>query len=68
MPTPFDPILAERGTVVLDGGMGTELDRRGLDLRDPLWSARVLVEAPDAIRDVHTAYFDAGADVAISAS
>jgi homocysteine S-methyltransferase len=68
MPTPFDPIFAERGTVVLDGGMGTELDRRGLDLRDPLWSARVLVEAPDAIRDVHTAYFDAGADVAISAS
>jgi homocysteine S-methyltransferase len=66
--TPLDPILAEHGTVVLDGGMGTELDRRGLDLRDPLWSARVLVEAPDAIRDVHTAYFEAGADVAISSS
>jgi homocysteine S-methyltransferase len=48
--------------------MGTELDRRGLDLHDPLWSARALVESPALIRDVHTAYFGAGADVAISAS
>jgi homocysteine S-methyltransferase len=33
-----------------------------------LWSAKVLVEDPDAIRSVHAAYFEAGADVAISAS
>ena len=65
---PFQAILIERGVVVLDGGLGTELDRRGVDLRDPLWSARALVESPDVIRDVHAAYFDAGADVAISAS
>jgi len=65
---PFDAILAERGVVVLDGGLGTELDRRGLDLHDPLWSARALVESPDVIREVHAAYFDAGADVAISSS
>jgi homocysteine S-methyltransferase len=54
--------------VVLDGGLGTELDARGADLRDPLWSASVLLEDPDLIREVHTAYFEAGADVAISAS
>jgi homocysteine S-methyltransferase len=66
--SPFEPLLQERGTVVLDGGLGTELDRRGLDLRDPLWSARALVETPDAVRDVHAAYFAAGADVAISSS
>ncbi len=65
---PFDAILTERGVVVLDGGLGTELDRRGLDLHDPLWSARALVESPDLIRDVHAAYFDAGADVATSSS
>jgi homocysteine S-methyltransferase len=65
---PFGRILEEHGTVVLDGGLATELERRGADLKDPLWSAKVLVEDPDAIAEVHVAYFDAGADVAISAS
>ena len=65
---PFGRIIERHGTVVLDGGLATELERRGADLRDPLWSAKVLVEDPDAIRSVHAAYFDAGADVAISAS
>jgi homocysteine S-methyltransferase len=68
MTGPFDGILARHGNVVLDGGLGTELDRRGADLRDRLWSARTLVEAPDLVRDVHAAYFAAGADVAIGAS
>lgn len=68
MTTPLDAILAAHGTVVLDGAMGTELGRRGLDLRDPLWSARGLLETPDLVRDVHAAYFAVGADVAISAS
>lgn len=65
---PFGRIIEQHGTVVLDGGLATELERRGADLRDPLWSAKVLVEDPDAIRSVHAAYFEAGADVAISAS
>ena len=34
----------------LDGGLATELECRGLDLNDPLWSAKVLVEAPGEIR------------------
>jgi homocysteine S-methyltransferase len=66
--TPFARTRETHGTVVLDGGLATELERRGADLRDPLWSAKVLVEDPDAIRAVHEAYFEAGADVAISAS
>jgi homocysteine S-methyltransferase len=65
---PFESKLSNDGVVVLDGGLGTELARRGADLRDPLWSAKMLVESPDLVRDVHGAYFDAGADVAISAS
>lgn len=60
--------LLERGDVVLDGGFATELEARGYDLRDPLWSARVLVEDPRAIEDVHVLYFEAGADVATTAS
>jgi homocysteine S-methyltransferase len=57
-----------RGPLVLDGGLATELERRGHDLRDRLWSARLLRDAPDDIEAVHRAYFEAGADVAISAS
>ncbi len=55
-------------TLVLDGGLATELEARGYDLSDPLWSARLLFEDPDAIRDVHRAYVDAGAECVISAS
>ncbi len=57
-----------QGPLVLDGGLATELERRGADLRDRLWSARILLEDPDLIRAVHADYFAAGADVAISAS
>ena len=67
-PDPLARIREAHGSVVLDGGLATELERRGADLKDPLWSAKVLVEDPDAIRGVHEAYFEAGADVAISAS
>lgn len=57
-----------QGQLVLDGGMATELERGGADLRDELWSARLLKDDPTAILRVHEAFFDAGADVAISAS
>jgi homocysteine S-methyltransferase len=67
-PDPLARIREAHGSVVLDGGLATELERRGADLKDPLWSAKVLVEDPEAIRGVHEAYFEAGADVAISAS
>lgn len=62
------PFIALRGVVTLDGALATELERRGADLRDPLWSARVLIDAPSLIREVHDAYFEAGADVAITAT
>jgi homocysteine S-methyltransferase len=62
------PYLEQSGVVILDGALATELERRGADLHDPLWSARLLLENPDLIRQVHRDYFDAGADVATTAS
>lgn len=53
---------------MLDGGLATELERRGANLADALWSAKLLLESPASIVDVHRAYFEAGADVAITAS
>ncbi|MCS7072582.1 MAG: homocysteine S-methyltransferase family protein, partial [Anaerolinea sp.] len=65
---PIADILAVQPVVVLDGALATELERRGCDLRDPLWSARILIEQPEIIRQVHYDYFDAGADCATTAS
>lgn len=65
---PLQPFLADQRAVILDGGLATELERRGADLRDELWSARLLIEDPATIRQLHLDYFLAGADVAVSAS
>ncbi|EXU73634.1 homocysteine S-methyltransferase [Erwinia mallotivora] len=54
--------------LVLDGAMATELEARGCDLTDALWSAKVLIENPELIYQVHLDYFNAGAQVAITAS
>jgi homocysteine S-methyltransferase len=64
----FEPFLRRSGVVILDGGLATELERRGADLRDPLWSAKLLLENPALIRHVHRDYLEAGADVVTSAS
>lgn len=55
-------------TAVSNGRLATELERHGIDLDGPPVIPRARVEDPDAIRDVHTAYFEAGADVATSAT
>jgi len=60
--------LKARGLLVLDGGLATELEARGHDLGDSLWSARLLLDDPGAIREVHRAYVDAGADVLVTSS
>jgi homocysteine S-methyltransferase len=54
--------------LVADGGLATELEARGNDLSDSLWSARLLMDAPEQIRDAHLAFFRAGAVIATSAS
>lgn len=59
---PHDTVL------VADGGLATELEARGHDLSDDLWSARLLVDAPQEIVAVHSAFFRAGASIATTAS
>ena len=48
---------------LLDGAMGTELMRAGLDLRLPIWSGNVNLTHPDYVRKIHEAYLTAGADI-----
>lgn len=66
--SPIDPFLKDSGIFVLDGGLATELENRGHVLDSSLWSAELLRTQPDAIRSVHLAYLEAGADCIVTAS
>jgi homocysteine S-methyltransferase len=65
---PLEPFLRAQGVAILDGGLATELEARGADLDDDLWSARLLADDPESIRRVHLDYLAAGADVIVAAS
>jgi S-methylmethionine-dependent homocysteine/selenocysteine methylase len=49
--------------LILDGGMGRELNRSGAPFRQPEWSALALIEGPEYVRRAHEAFIAAGADV-----
>ena len=68
MKNPLQAFLSDQGFVVLDGGLATELEKRGADLDHFLWSAKLLAEAPELIRGVHGDYLTAGADVIATAT
>lgn len=65
---PILRIVERQGIIVLDGGMATALEARGCDLVDELWSAKILLEDPDLIREIHLAYLLAGADCITTSS
>jgi S-methylmethionine-dependent homocysteine/selenocysteine methylase len=49
---------------LLDGSIGQELVKRSGDRATPLWSTSVMMEKPEIVNEVHSAYFRAGATVA----
>ena len=50
-------------SVLLDGGMGRELRRRGVPILDTIWSANALLVAPEVVRQIHADFIAAGADL-----
>jgi homocysteine S-methyltransferase len=64
----FEQILAANRPIVIDGGLATQLEAQGCDINNPLWSASIITQDPQAIVDAHRAYLDAGAEIIISAS
>jgi methionine synthase I (cobalamin-dependent) len=62
----LDELLNERGVLLIDGAMGTELFSRGLEAggAPELWN----VEHPDLIVAVHTEYVNAGSDIILTNS
>jgi homocysteine S-methyltransferase len=67
---PFLSYLSSRGTIILDGGLASELERRGYKLDTALWSAKALTDdkAAGLIDSIHFTFFRAGADVATTCS
>lgn len=65
---PFETILQKQKVLIIDGAFGTELERKGYDINDSLWSAKFLMEKPEAIGEVHKDYLDAGSDCVTTAS
>jgi S-methylmethionine-dependent homocysteine/selenocysteine methylase len=59
----FTQALDTRRPLILDGAMGTELQRRGVDTGLPLWSARSLKTSPEVVLAIHREYIEAGADI-----
>ena len=68
MSTVFLSHALREGPLLLDGGLATALEAAGHELRDPLWSAKLLLEDPEAIVTAHRDFVDAGAQVLTTAS
>ncbi len=63
-------LLAERlaggELVIIDGAMGTELERRGVPMDDLAWSGAAAIDYPDQVLAAHNDYIDAGAQAIIT--
>ena len=63
--------LTKGESLILDGGTGSELHRRGINVSKGIrdsgligsWSATALIDAPDIVQQVHEDYLSVGADI-----
>lgn len=59
-------LAGEGAPLIIDGGMGTELEKNGALMNGACWSGMAVLEAPDIVRKVHTDFLNAGAEVIIT--
>ncbi len=52
--------------LIIDGGMGTELEKSGVSMSGAVWSGLAVLTNPDAVRDIHEKFINAGAEVIIA--
>ena len=64
----FKDLLEKQDIIILDGALGTELERQGYDVSGRLWSAKYLLENPQIIQDLHEDYVRAGSDIITTSS
>lgn len=58
--------VKEDKVVIIDGGTGTEMEKRGAKMEERGWSASCTLTAPDLLRGIHEDYIKAGAEVIIT--
>jgi len=61
-------ILEKSQLLITDGAAGTHLENLGCDLNDDLWTAKILKDAPQLIKQLHRDYFEAGSDFGVTVS
>ena len=49
--------------IVIDGGVGSEIQRRGLPMHPQAWCATSHIDAPEIVKSVHLDYIHAGAKI-----
>ncbi len=57
--------LAAGETILMDGGMGSEIERRGF-ISPTTWSGGPMLTHPELVRDIHQEYIEAGAEIIIT--
>ena len=55
--------LKNNDTIILDGAIGAELEKKGAKMHKDLWCGTCSVESPDLVKKVHEDYILAGADI-----
>ena len=55
--------LAQGQLIIMDGGTGTEMEKRGVPMEEKGWSASSTITQPDTLRQIHEEYIQAGADI-----
>jgi S-methylmethionine-dependent homocysteine/selenocysteine methylase len=66
MPQAVEQRLAAGEILIIDGGMGSEIEAQGVEMDDTAWCALANVEHPDVVQRIHEQYLRAGADVIIT--
>lgn len=58
--------LKSGGIIIIDGGTGTDIQRRGVSMNGDTWCAEVNLTHPEIVRQVHDDYIRAGAEIIIA--
>jgi S-methylmethionine-dependent homocysteine/selenocysteine methylase len=60
--------LTDNEVIIIDGAMGTELQRRGAPMDHEIWSAAALLSHSHLVQEIHVDYIRAGAEIQIAAT
>ena len=61
--TTLEERLTNGQTVIMDGGVSTEMERKGLAMNGDVWSGGAHIDHADLVREVHEDYIRAGAEI-----